>query len=226
MMPRLRQIGTVPPSFYVKLRFMIVQAKINGWALPAFTIFFCLAFLSSCKSSGNIDILGPSDETSEAANIVQDANKDLKKIKVLYDDHEGKREELKKAMQAQNADEVKKIADDVVYIINDGVVFGKGALDKIDQARALNINEEYQEYLRLKSDALTKQLEAFEQYRQAAISLRNNYDPKNTELREKVTTDFKARSEKFQEIMEKARDFSNQANELAKEAMKEQQSQQ
>lgn len=202
---------------------MMVRAKRSWWVFP---VLFCLAFFNSCKSSGNVDILGPSDETVEASNIVRDANKDLKKIKVLYDEHENKREELKKAMVDDDEDKVKKISDDVVYIINDGVVLGKGALDKIDQARAMNINEDYQEYLRLKSDALTKQLEAFEQYRQAAISLRNNYDPKNTQMRDKVKADFKERSEKFQEIMEKARDFSNQANELAKEAMKEQQSQQ
>jgi hypothetical protein len=181
---------------------------------------FCTAFFISCKSSGNIDILGPSDETSEAANIILDANKDLKQIKVLYEKHENKREELKKAMLADDADTVKKIADDVVYIINDGVSFGTGALDKIDQARALNINDDYQDYLRLKSDALKKQLEAYEQYRQAAISLRNNYDPKNTQLRDKVKADFKERSENFQAIMEKARDSSNQANELAKDVMR------
>lgn len=202
---------------------MIVIAKRSRRAFPVCAVLLCLAFFNSCKSSGNIDILGPSDETADAANVVLDANKDLKKIKVLYDEHENKREELKKAMQDQDADKVKKISDDVVYIINDGVGLGKGALDKIDQARAMNINEDYQEYLRLKSDALTKQLEAFEQYRQMAISLRNNYDPKNTEVRDKVVADFKARGEKFQEIMEKARDFSNQANELAKDAMKKQQ---
>lgn len=219
-----RQIPATRLPFCGKLTFMIVVAKRSRRASLLCTILFCLAFFTSCKSSGNVDILGPSDETADAANIVLDANKDLKKIKVLYDEHENKREELKKAMQDQDADKVKKISDDVVYIINDGVGLGKGALDKIDQARAMNINDDYQDYLRLKSDALTQQLEAFEQYRQAAVSLRNNYDPKDTQVREKVTADFKTRSEKFQEIMEKARDFSNQANELAKEAMKKQQS--
>jgi len=222
MTNRLSQIAAEEASFCGKLTFMMVIAKSSRRAFLWCTMLFCLTVFNSCKSSGNIDLLGPSDETAEAATIVLDANKDLKKIKVLYEDHENKREELKKAMQEQDADKVKKISDEVVYLINDGVGLGKGALDKIDQARGMNINADYQEYLRLKSDALTKQLEAFEQYRQAAVSLRNNYDPKDTEMREKVTTDFKAKSEKFQEIMEKARDFSNQANELAKDALKKQ----
>mgnify|MGYP001343538798 CR=1 FL=1 len=178
------------------------------------------AFFVSCKSSSSIDVLGPADETAEAANIVFEANKELKSIKALYEKHEGKREELGQAMKAQDADAVRKISDDLVYIINDGVKFGTNALEKIDQARRMNINSDYEEYLNLKSDALKKQLEAFEQYRQAAIKLRNNYDPKNDQIRETVTQDFKDRSEKFRELMEKARDYSSQANEVAKEALK------
>ena len=187
------------------------------------TMLLCAVFLVSCKSSGGIDILGPSDETAEAANIVIDANKDLKEIKVLYERHENKREELKKAMLADDTAAVKKISEDVVYIINDGAKFGKSALDKIDKAREMNINADYEEYLRLKSEALKKQLEAFEQYRQAARKLKDNYDPKNDQLRLTVTQEFKERSDNFQKLMEKSRDYSSEANELAKEAMKKQQ---
>lgn len=173
---------------------------------------------SACKSSAGL--IGPVDETAEAANIIMEANKDLKAIKVLYEKNEGKREELKKAMTADDAEAVRKIADDVVYIINDGAALGKSALDKIDKARELNVNEDYAEYLRLKWEALNKQLEAFEQYRQAARKLRDNYDPKNTQARDAVKADFETRSENFQKLMEKARDYSSQANELAKDVMR------
>jgi len=177
---------------------------------------------SSSRSSDGLDILGPSDETGDAAKLVAEANQDLTKIKVLYKENEGKREELKKALEANEADNVKKIADDVVYIINDGAGFAKTAVDKLDEAQELNANEDYKEYLRLKEESLKKELEAFENYRQAAISLRNNYDPKNAQLRDKVKEEFKTRTENYQKLMEKARDFSNQANELAKEALKKQ----
>ena len=59
-----------------------------------------------------------------------DANADLKAIKVIYKDNENKREDLKKAMAADNAEEVKKIADSVVDIINDGAAKGVSALEK------------------------------------------------------------------------------------------------
>jgi hypothetical protein len=188
---------------------------------PRKTILFLMLIsglgLAACKSSTGL--IGPSDETEEAKNFVISANADLKKIKILYEDNENKREEIKQAMAAGDAATVRKLSDEVVYLINDGATLGKSALDKIDQARAMNINEDYAEYLRLKWEALNKQLEAFEQYRQAARKLRDNYDPKNTQVRDAVDAEFKERSENYQKLMEKARDHSSLANELAKEVL-------
>lgn len=178
------------------------------------------SFCASCKSSGGL--LGPADETAEAAKIVVEANKDLTKIKVLYKDNEKKREELKAAMSSDDASAVKKIADDVVYIINDGADHGEKAIEKLQQAQDMEINADYKEYLRLKEEALKKHREAFENYRQAARSLRDNYDPKNDKLREKVKLEFKERSENYQKITERARDYSNEANELAKDVIRKQ----
>src|SRR6476646_1970786 len=78
---------------------------------------------SACRSSGRTDSpvsIFSSDQTAEAAQIVASANDDLTKIKVLYKDNENKREDLKKAMEIDNAEQVKKIADEVVYLINSG----------------------------------------------------------------------------------------------------------
>lgn len=185
--------------------------------------------LVGCRSTGSsgssFEILGPADETPDAGRLVQEANADLKKIKVLYEDNEGRRQELKTALEANNTAEVKKISDAVVQLINEGFDSAKAAVDKIQQAEDMKINDDYKEYLRLKESALLKQMEAFEQYRQAARSLRDNYDPKNAALRDKVKADFTARSENYQKIMEKARDYSNQANELYKETLKKQKEQ-
>lgn len=199
-----------------------------------FNIYFWAAALSlsvtlllSCKSStgsGSFDILGPSDETAEAGKLILEANQDLTKIKVLYKENEGKRQELKNALETNNEAEVKKISDHVVRIINEGTAFGMSAIDKIKQAQSMEINSDFRDYLQLKEEALTNQMEAFENYRKAALSLRDNYDPKNSQLREKVKVEFTERSEKYQKIMEKARDFSNQANELYKETLKKQRS--
>jgi len=191
-------------------------------------LIFISVALSGCGgggSGGSFEILGPADETAEAGKLVQEANAELKKIKVLYEENEGKRQELKDALEANNTEEVKKISGDVVQLINEGFDSGKAAVDKIQQAGDMKINDDFKEYLRLKESALLEQMKAFEEYRQAARSLRQNYDPKNMALRDKVKADFTTRSENYQKIMEKARDYSNQANELYKETIKKQNSQ-
>lgn len=197
----------------------MLKAKIISiWLMLASALL-----IASCKGSGNggpIDILGPSDETEEAGKLVFEANQDLTKIKILYEQNEGKREELKTAMEKNDAVTAKKIADEVVYLINDGFDFGNAAIKKLQDAQEMNINSEYREYLRLKEESLKLELDAFENYRQAARTLRDNYDPKNVAMRDKVKLEFKSRNDAYREKMEKARDKSNQANELAKAAMR------
>lgn len=185
-------------------------------------VAFMLTF-TGCKSTGGL--IGEADQTIEASKIIEDANKDLKQIKVLYEKNETKREELKNAMIADDVPAVKKICEEVVQTINDGTVSGKTALDKIDQARDLNINEDYAEYLRLKWEALNRQLQAFEEYRQAARKLRDNFDPNNADVRAAVIADFRQRNEEIQKLQEKARDFSSQAVDLAKEVHRKQKEQ-
>lgn len=186
-------------------------------------VFMFALFAFACKKSGRsegFEILGPTDETAEAAQIIAEANKDLTKIKILYNENEGKREELKKAMEANEIENVRKLSNEVVQLINDGTASGKSAIEKIQKAQEMAINEEYREYLRLKEESLTRQLEAFANYHSAALALRDNYDPKNKIQREKIKEEFKNRSENYRIIMEKARDYSKRANELAKEAQK------
>jgi len=194
--------------------------------LATILILSALAF-SACRSSGRSESTSifSSDETAEAAKVVAAANEDLTKIKVLYKDNEGKREDLKKAMEAANAVQVKKIADEVVYLINDGFDNAQSAIDKIEKAQEMQVNDDYREYLRLKEEGLKRELEAFENYRQAARTLRDNYDPKNAAMRNKVKEDFKTRVENYRKLMEEARDYSNRANELAKDALRRQQAQ-
>jgi hypothetical protein len=188
-----------------------------------FRVSFIALALTIASSCG---LFGPKDETAAAAKLIQEANQDLTKIKELYNENEGdlekegKRSLLKKALEANDAEQVKKISDDVNYIIVDGMNYARSAIEKIQQAQDMEINSDYKEYLRLKETALQKQVDAFEQYRQAARALRDNYDPKNEALRARVKNEFDERSDKYRELMEQARDHSSQANELAKDAIR------
>lgn len=198
---------------------MATTVSKKGIRITAIALAAVLFFSASCKSSG--DLLGPADETAEAGKLVEEANVDLKKIRQLYEDNESKRQELKAALETDNEADVKRISTEVVQLINEGTNLGNSAVDKIGQAGDMQINDQYKEYLRLKEDALKKQLEAFAQYHAAARVLRDNYDPKNAQNRDKVKAEFDSRSERYRELMEKARDNSSQANELYKETVQQ-----
>ena len=167
------------------------------------------------------------DDTDAAKALVESANKDLREIKKLYEESEGdvdkpgKRDQLKQALEQNDAAAVRKIADEVNFLIVDGMNYAKTAIEKIQQAQELDIHEKYREYLSLKESALKKQVDAFEQYRQASRSLRDNYDPQNDAVRAKVKIEFDERTDKYRKLMEDARDLSSLANEVAKDALRE-----
>lgn len=159
------------------------------------------------------------DETAEAGETVREANTILREIKQRFKDNEPKLEELQNALKEKNSDKVQTISGQLIDEINLGTIAGKEAINKLRIAQDKNINEDYKEYLLLKTQALEKYIEAFEERRQAAILLRDGYDPKNAAKRDQVVAAFKQREEKFKEIMEDARQSSEDANQLAKDSL-------
>ena len=182
---------------------------------------FAACFLAACQrnvETDNYDVLNFSDDTTQASELVADANEDLNKIKVLYKRNETQLDDLKSAIGDKNAEKVHQIAENLVYIINDGVSLGQHALGKIESAEALNINEDFKEYLNLKAQSLQKQLDAFEHRRQAALLLRDSFGTKDAAAIEKARSEFREQEETAQKIFAEAQEFSEKANELAKNA--------
>jgi hypothetical protein len=186
-------------------------------------ILFCSLFFAACPSSNDSQPSGGGilsfDETAEAGNIVRESNEILKQIKQRFKENEPKLQELETALKEKNSDKVRLLTEELITQINIGTAAGEEAINKLRVAQEKNINEDYREYLLLKTQALEKYVEAFEERRQSAILLRDGYDPKNAARREQVVAAFKQRDEKFKEIMEEARKSSEQANQLAQESL-------
>ena len=188
-----------------------------------FTVLAGLLIFSACKktdSSEGFDVLSFSDETTTAAQLVEQANQDLNKIKVMYKKNEVQLEDLKAAMSARDIETVKKITNELVYLINDGMALGESAIEKISQAQQMNINPDFKEYLSLKETSLRKQMEAFESRRQAAILLRDSFGTNDPAMIEKAKAGFKEKEEKSIKTLEEAKKISKEANEFAKESSK------
>ena len=187
-----------------------------------YCLILCL-LLSACgqgNTSESSDILNFSDATTDAAQFVADANEDLNKIKVIYKDNEAKRAELTEAIKGKNVEKVKETSNDLIDLINGGMVLGKSAVEKISKAREMNINPDFKEYLRLKEESLRKQMEAFDNYREAAGFLRDRFDPKDEKQYEAVKIKFEEKQMNVNKIMESAQQYSKEANDLAKESAK------
>jgi hypothetical protein len=188
--------------------------------LAALIYLFIFSACQKNETSDSFDVLNFSDDTTAAAELVSEANEDLNRIKVMYKKNEVHREELITAMGDKNTEKVKEITDNLVYVINDGIGLGEEAVKKIGRAQDMNINQDFKEYLGLKEESLEKQLEAFENLRQAVRVLRDSFgtnDPKQIEQGKSV---FKEKDEIFVKTMAEAKEISKRANELAKESSK------
>lgn len=187
-------------------------------------LVFLLVFGFACSKSDDSEdsgLLDFTNDTDKAVELVNDANNDLKTIKKLYKANFNKIEDFKIAMRDKKPEEAKKIADDLVYVINDGAGAGKKAIEKLEAAQELNINENFKTYLGLKEQSLSKLLDAFEFQRQVARSLRDGYDPNDKGQREKLIVEFTESQENFKKIMAVAQEYSDKANELAKQSKQE-----
>jgi len=190
-----------------------------------FIIILFLAFsllIAACAKKNNSSQTGgifTFDETTDAGNTVREANEQLKQIKQRFKENEPRLEELQAALKEKNSEKVKSISDQLVTEIDAGTRAGEDAINKLRTAKDKNINEEYKEYLDLKIMALEKYVEAFEERRQVAIFLREKYDPKSDAQRKIFKDEFDKREEKFKEIMEDARQSSEEANQLAKNSL-------
>ena len=189
------------------------------------SIVICFAFLSCKKAetdSDNSSIFDfSSDDTAKAVELIQAANDELKRIKILYNENETELKELREASKNQDIAKIKQISNDLVYVINDGFIFADSAKSKIDEAQQLNINPHFKDYLGLKEDSLDLQIEAFKSLHEAARLLRDSAGSQNKDEMEKAKLVFKEKDENFKKKMEEAKQKSEQADELAKNAMQE-----
>lgn len=188
------------------------------FTLVVLTVLFIFSACKKTDTSDGFDTLLFSDDTTDAAELVSQANEDLNKIKVMYKKNEVQREELIAAISAQDTEKVKKITDDLVNVINEGTLLGESAVEKIREAERMNINAEFKEYLSLKEESLQKQLEAFENRRQAARILRDSFGNTDPLAFEKAKKSFKEKEEACVKILETSKEINKKANDLAKES--------
>lgn len=189
----------------------------------------CLGFLAifsfACSTDGNSNsggssLLDFSSDTEKAVKLVLEANGELKRIKILYNDNKNALQDLKEATKNRETEKIRTIANLLVYVINDGFILADSAKSKVEQAQELDIHQDFKDYLSLKEESLEKQIEAFQALHEAARILRDSAGSQDKEQAERSRLNFKEKEENFQKMMEEAKKISLQADELAKESTK------
>ena len=182
-------------------------------------IFLSLIFAISCGEGDVLpDLTG--DDTAEAVKLIDDANRNyLRKIKVLYKENEGKVEDIKIAMKEQDVIKVRKIAKEAVSAIDEGIRLGNVAVEKVEEAKDLDINEDFREYLSLKEESLRKLVSAFEIRRELANAFSQEFILSDPERINKAKAEMLEKEKKFHEIIKQGQEKSREANKLAKDIL-------
>lgn len=196
-----------------------------GKKLALWSCLILIAFAFSCKSdtadtNDNSGFFDFSSDTERAVELVQQANEELKRIKILYNENQNTLKDLKEASQKGETERVKMLSKTLVDAIVTGFVFADSAKIKIQEARQLNIHSDYKEYLSLEEQSLDKQVEAFQFLYDAASLLNQTAGLQNKEQAEKAGLLFKEKEEKFESKMKEAKEINEQADKLYGESMK------
>ena len=186
------------------------------------TVLLCGFSCGKNTGENDDDDTGFFDFTSDrdkAVKLIDDANEELKRIKILYTENRKKLEDLKEATKAQDLPKVREISNDLVYTINDGFIFADSARSKIEEAQNLSINQEFKDYLSLKSESLDKQVEAFTFLHEAARVMRDSFGSGDLGQIEAARQNFLEKEKSFQAKMEEARKLSEEGDAFYKDTM-------
>ena len=192
--------------------------------MATLVVFASAVTFASCnlenRESGGLGIL-ESDDTEEAIRLIQEANmKNLSNIRVLYKENGSKVEELKLAVKNQEVEKVRKLTAELLPTLNDGYIFANNAIEKIEKAQELNINEDWKEYLRLKQDALEMQVKAYDFRMKSAILFRDKFGGADKLQMKQAAETFRKNEESFAKWMAEAKKLNKQADQLAKDVEK------
>ena len=199
--------------------------KISKVFLLGLFVFFCFG-LTSCNTetpddpdsddSGMFDLR---DDTDRAVDLVHEANRNLKSIRVLYNKNNPKMDDLKNALNKKDIATVKKISDELSLVIIDGFVLAENAKEKIDKAKNLSgINQEFREYLELKSESLELQIKAFKDRRDTAKLFRDEFGTEDAQEMDVAKAKFIENEKKFAQHIAEAKKKSDEADKMWSES--------
>src|SRR4028118_1316345 len=171
------------------------------------TILILAAFALACggsdsgdSSSGGIFSFG--DETGEANQLAAKANENLIKIGKIHKANARKLDDLQDAMRERDTARTQQILEELINAIEEGLSLGELAYTRVSEAAGKKTNEIFSEYLRLKKEALRKQIDAYEFRLKVAKDLRAKFGTNDQNVIEQAKADFSRNQENFEQLWE------------------------
>lgn len=190
-----------------------------AFLLVLFLLFPAAGCSSDAGADGDAGIFDMRDDTDVAVELIHEANRNLKSIRALYNEHNPKVDELKKALTARDIEKVRKLTDEMSLVIIDGYVLAENAKEKIDKAKNLrDISDDFRQYLDLKSESLDLQKKAFNYRRDSAKLFRDEFGTEDQEKMDKAKAQFIENEKKFAELIAEAKKRNEQADKMWSES--------
>lgn len=189
----------------------------------ALAIVVSLVITASCnlgrRTSRSGEELGSDADRQKAFEMIEDANQNIRSIKVLYRNNNSKIKDLEQALKDGDLKRVKDLADELSLAINDGYLFADSILAKIEEAQNLDINPTWKRYLALKQESLELQIRAFDYRKNSAELFRDKIGTEDQETLKLARDTFKKNEEGFKKYMAEAEKVSKEADDLRKAAV-------
>ncbi len=160
--------------------------------------------------------LGGGGDIDEANGLNQSAGEDIREIERIVQANKNRETEVTRALNANDYATAKRIMDDSVKAIDQGLEKGQSAADKFDKASKLDVDATIKEYLSLRAQSVNKAIEAFKELRRGIITLRDATGSTDKATTEKAKNEIQQASGRFDKLINEAEKLERQADEIAR----------
>jgi cell division protein FtsB len=169
--------------------------------------------VASCQA---LKRLGGGGDIDEANQLNQSAGQDIREIERIVKENKDKESEVSRALDASDTDTAKRIMDDSIKAIDQGLEKGQSAADKLNKASGLDLDQTIKDYLSLRAQSVNKAIEAFKELRRGIIVFRDATGSTNKAVTEKAKNEIQQSSEKFDKLISEAEKLERQADDIAR----------
>ena len=169
--------------------------------------------IASCQA---LKRLGGGGDIDEANQLNQSAGQDIREIERIVKENKDKESEVSRALNAGDTDAAKRIMDDSIKAIDQGLEKGQSAADKLNKASGLDLDQTIKDYLSLRAQSVNKAIEAFKELRRGIIVFRDATGSTNKAVTEKAKNEIQQSSEKFDKLISEAEKLERQADDIAR----------